>query len=416
MGCIRVAVVGDVKRKNLLDVLSCLRRHGFVTKLDIAEQTRLTMGTVNTMVRELVEAGLVSECGIAPSTGGRKAVLYRSNAKNVFIIGVSLFLEQMSVGLFDFDLKAVDVKTFPWSLNARPLSESVSEIVRNIQALRQLGSEKGRVMAVGISVPGVVDFDRGVVLDMPHVPSWRNIPLRSIIEQNTGLPVRVDNDNNCVALYLKWNDPRCGSGDLVYLSVLKGVGVGILMDGKLCRGSRYLAGEIGHVCINPFGEKCSCGNKGCMELFISEDGIVRRIRGRIAGGEESMVSELLGENEEISIGTIVKAALNGDQMASDGLVHAGAYLSLCVDHIIKTYDPRQIVLSCDWIEKFPELYQQMEDRVFSRSSLVNRDNLKILLYNKEELFNKGPAALILEEALSVEGEGNLLLTVDHEVI
>jgi predicted NBD/HSP70 family sugar kinase len=90
-----------------------------------------------------------------------------------------------------------------------------------------------------------------------------------------------------------------------------------------------------------------------MELFISEDGIVRRIRGRIASGEESMVVELLGENEELGIGTIIEAALRGDQMASDGLAHAGTYLSLCVDHIIKTYDPRLIVLSCDWIEVFP---------------------------------------------------------------
>lgn len=389
-----MAINSYIKRKNMLEVLHCFKLCGKLTKQELAEQTALTFGTINTFVNELLAIGLVQEQGQALSTGGRKASIYGLNPSSLFTIGVSISIERISIGLFDLTFGIVDYfseKTAFGTCSVENIIDYIAEKIENIITNNNI--KKGYVAGIGISVPGPVDFNRGVILELPHIKGWRNIPIKTILIEKINLPVMVDNDNNANVLYLKSNREN---NNIVYLSTVEGIGVGITIDGKVYRGSRYFAGEIGHVSINPTGEKCSCGNYGCIELYASNLGIARG------------AGLLQNTDENADISTIIKDAQYQNIDSLQHLKRATDYIALCIDSIIKVYDPELIAVDSTWLSLFPNLTNHLLTKIFESSNFITRDDIKIEFLNEEKLFSKGAATLILDAQFDESNEDSLL--------
>ncbi len=165
-----------------------------------------------------------------------------------------------------------------------PKGDSAEGVVAAlVEAAQNWDSYKQAVVAASIMVPGAVDCDKAVVLQAPNLPSLVNYALKAELEKRLGWPVFLENDANAAAVGEMWLGAARGCRDVVSVTLGTGVGGGVILDGKLWRGSHGSAGEIGHTTVDPFsGLKCKCGNTGCLELFASATAIVRMTRESLA--------------------------------------------------------------------------------------------------------------------------------------
>ncbi len=196
------------------------------------------------------------------------------------------------------------------------------------------------VTAAGIACAGLIDGGRGLLYSSPNLPGWKNAPISEIFGSLLKMPVVVDNDANCAA----WGEYCAGSGKgsgiFVCLTLGTGVGGGIVLDGKLYRGSQGLAGEIGHHIVLEGGPICGCGNRGCLEAMIKAGAIVARAAGRIEASGESV----LGSNRRFTAKDVYVAARGGDRIAIETLAETGLYLGVGLINIVHIFNPEIIAV------------------------------------------------------------------------
>src|ERR1044072_4344760 len=193
-----------------------------------------------------------------------------------------------------------------------PKGDSANCIVDALaNAAQQWDAGKLPVVATSIMVPGAVDSAKAVVLQAPNLPSLVNSNLKAELERRLGWPVFLENDANAAAVGEMWLGAARCCRDVVSVTLGTGVGGGVILDGKLWRGSHGSAGEIGHTTVDPFsGLKCKCGNTGCLELFASATAIVRMTRENLSLFPESRL-----KSEELTAAQVYEAGRNGDELA-----------------------------------------------------------------------------------------------------
>ena len=233
-----------------------------------------------------------------------------------------------------------------------------------VNTAQQWDSDKLPVVATSIMVPGAVDSDKAVVLQAPNLPSLVNFDLKAELEQRLGWPVFLENDANAAAVGEMWMGAARCCRDVISVTLGTGVGGGVILDGKLWRGSHGSAGEIGHTTVDPFsGLKCKCGNTGCLELFASATAIVRMTRENLAMFPESPL-----KSEELTAVKVYEAGRNGDELALAVFNRFGMYLGIGLANLINLIDPQIIVISGGavngWDLFAPEMYRQVEERAF----------------------------------------------------
>lgn len=204
-----------------------------------------------------------------------------------------------------------------------------------------------RPAAVGVSFGGPVR--EGVVLLSHHVPDWEDFPLAEWLREHFGVPAAVENDANAAALG-EW---RYGAGRgtryFLYVTVSTGVGGGIVIGGRLYRGADSLAGEIGHMVVDPGGPRCTCGRRGCLEAFSAGPAIARRARELLAShhrsGEGRIILELVGgDPSRITAREVAMAAARGDPLAAEILREAGEALGFGLAQAIALLNPERVAL------------------------------------------------------------------------
>ena len=233
-----------------------------------------------------------------------------------------------------------------------------------VKAAQQWESDKLPVVAASIMVPGAVDCKKAVVLQAPNLPSLVNFELKAELERRLGWPVFLENDANAAAVGEMWMGAARGCCDVISVTLGTGVGGGVILDGKLWRGSHGSAGEIGHTTVDPFsGLKCKCGNTGCLELFASATAIVRMTRENLSLFPESTL-----KSEELTAANVYEAGRNGDELALAVFRRFGLYLGIGLANLINLIDPQIIVISGGavngWDLFAPEMYRQVEERAF----------------------------------------------------
>jgi glucokinase len=246
-----------------------------------------------------------------------------------------------------------------------PKGDSALCIVEALaNAAQQWDAGKLPVVATSIMVPGAVDSAKAVVLQAPNLPSLVNFELKAELERRLGWPVFLENDANAAAVGEMWMGAARGCCDVISVTLGTGVGGGVILDGKLWRGSHGSAGEIGHTTVDPFsGLKCKCGNTGCLELFASATAIVRMTREKLSLFPESTL-----KSEELTAAKVYDAGRNGDELALAVFKRFGMYLGIGLANLINLIDPQIIVISGGavngWDLFAPEMYRQVEERAF----------------------------------------------------
>jgi glucokinase len=259
------------------------------------------------------------------------------------VMAVDLGGTQARIALIDRDLEIRTRSVEP--TRAREGAEPV--LGRLIQRMDRLGSDVGwdRIPAIGVSAPGPLDPQRGVILWVPNLPDWRDIRLTERLGRAVGRPVFLGNDANTAALA----EHRLGSGrghsDMVYITVSTGIGSGIISDGRLLLGHRGLAGEVGHMILEPNGPRCNCGSAGCLEALASGTAIARQARDLVAAGGETFIAELACHDPDCITARLVhEAATGGDAVAVELLRRAGTYLGLGLVNLMRLFNPGLVAI------------------------------------------------------------------------
>jgi glucokinase len=218
------------------------------------------------------------------------------------------------------------------------LSEDVARLVA------RAGSALSDVLAIGISAPGPLDPTGRRLLAPPNLPGWDDVPLASALEDRLGRPVRLENDANAAALAEWRHGAGQGFANAVYLTMSTGVGAGLILDGRLYRGSRGAAGELGHarVAWGEDAEPCSCGARGCLEAYVGGGAWARRLQ-KITP-TSSAVRAHARNGEQITPVHVVLAARAGDEFALAELARFNDYLARGIVNLAFTLAPEVVIL------------------------------------------------------------------------
>src|SRR5947208_7883075 len=250
-------VVRDINRRI---VLNLIRTRQPISRADLARASGLQRSTISLIVEQLIEENWVLEGPTGRLPRGRRPTFLRLNDDRV-IIGVDIRPTQTTVALADANGKFTSQEVMPTAADARSASDALVESIQRIIA----GCRRKKIEGVGISLPGRFNQGADRLVFAPNL-KWRDFDLRTPIVKATGLEVELENAANACVLAAVWFDRMDECKNLVVVTVSEGIGSGILANGQLVRGLTGMAGEFGHVPLDPEGPECGCGSRGCWEV------------------------------------------------------------------------------------------------------------------------------------------------------
>jgi predicted NBD/HSP70 family sugar kinase len=377
-----------IRAINRSAVLNTIKNIGPVSRTDIAQRTGLSAATITGITAELIENGLVLEKEEGDSRGGRKPILLALNPHGGFVIGLKLAEDHITGALTDLEATVITKHTVP--LNNPDLEDAVDTVVELVKSLQQEESigEKN-FLGVGVGLAGIIDANRGVLRYSP-IFGWRNISLADILQERLHVPVYIDNDVNTLTISELWFGMGQGIDNFLTVTVGRGVGLGIVVNGQILLGASGGAGEFGHTVIEPDGPVCDCGKRGCLETFASDPALMRM------AGEALARGKLRVEVDDVR--QLLEMAEYGDQVARDIYAQAGEMLGRGVANLINLFNPELIIISgegiraIDWL--FPSMRESVKNHVLP--DLAEDTRIEIDVWD-DDAWARGAAGLVLCE-------------------
>lgn len=214
-----------------------------------------------------------------------------------------------------------------------------------LAAAEKSGVAHDRLAAIGLGAAGISNPDTGIVYLSPTLPDWHNVQVRDALADATGLPVFLMNDANAAALGEMYFGAAKGCRNFIYVTISTGIGGGIIIGGKLYSGAAGMAGEIGHMTVEPDGPPCNCGGAGCWEQYASGSALARRAQEQIQQGKITVMCEMAGGNlDRVDAQLVKKAAEHRDALALKLVAETARYLGIGLGSLINIFNPELIVI------------------------------------------------------------------------
>ncbi|VAW14482.1 Xylose-responsive transcription regulator, ROK family [hydrothermal vent metagenome] len=329
-------------RKSAADiVLAVIRNHSPTARIDIAKNTGLSPATITSITADLLSKGLISEVAFDQAGGGAKRGRPRVGLKirgaAHLVVGIKLADKSASVVIVDFDGEQVG-QFFIATPSACQAPDAMVEFLTAILdlALEEAGLGRSDISAVGIGISGFVDVEAGIVRWSPSL-NMHDVALQAALSGAMGMPIFLDNDTNLAARA----EQRFGLGqnvrNFIVVSVEQGVGMGIVIDGKIYRGNRGAGAELGHTKVQLGGALCRCGQRGCLEAYVGDYALLREA-GTVIGASQ-------GAGPEQQMELLLQASEAGNKVACSILERAGRMFSMGLANVVNIFAPELIILS-----------------------------------------------------------------------
>ena len=326
----------QIRRHNGKQILDAVRRHGPISRAALAARAKLSAPTVCGLVDDLVvRRGLLRNVGKGESNGGRRPTMVDFNADFGYVVGIDIGSRILRFMLGDLRGRVVHRREQRTPTASR---EAILEaIIAGVQRLFVEGDvPPGKLFAIGAGAPGMTDVVQGTVIRAVNLKGWVDVPLRDTLHEAFKVPVMVDNDVNMAALGERWAGCAAHQANFVFVALGAGVGAGIIIDGRLHRGSRWYAGEISHMLLDYRRWTGDYGEQGFLESVAGADAIARRgMRLRRRG----VAPAFSGDHAA----AVFEAARAGDRRAQTVVDQIAVYLGAAVANIAAVLDPALIV-------------------------------------------------------------------------
>jgi glucokinase-like ROK family protein len=330
-------------KKNALKlvILEELYRHGCRSIPELSKIIRMSTPTITRAIDELIADSLLIEEGIGNSSGGRRPNLYGINPSSRYVLGIDICRYSVRYGLFNFHNEpAAEIRVLNEGL------ETTKDIIGAIktavdQYIKDANIDESKLMGIGIALPGLIDIHTGISYSYLH----EDKPLASLFEDRFHHPVFVEHDTKAMALGELAFGLAMGKQNVLCLNIGSGIGLGMILNGKLYHGNSGFSGEFGHIQVDPDGTLCYCGKIGCLETLASGTTMIRNAKKEIEAGATTLISSLVNNDlEKISSEVILHAAQRGDQFAISLLSNIGEHLGRGIAVLIHLFNPELIII------------------------------------------------------------------------
>ncbi len=315
--------------------------NGNATITDLAKVLDLSIPTVTKLVEEMCQLGMVNSYGKLETSGGRHPLLYGLNPDACYFIGVDIRRYAVNLGLINFNGELVETQSFgDYAFeNTQQGLDNLCNIIR--QFIDSLIIDKSKILNICVNVSGRVNPESG------YSYSWFNfgeVPLSQLMTEKLGYPVCIDNDTRAMTYgeYLRGGISE--KKHVLFVNVSWGLGLGIIINGKIYSGMSGFAGEFGHTPVFDNGIICHCGKKGCLETEASGCAIYRHLVERVKAGERSILSERIENNEYITLEMIVDAINREDTLCIELLENLGYELGKHIAGLMNLFNPEMVIV------------------------------------------------------------------------
>lgn len=349
-------------------ILTLLRYHAPTTQQALARLSGLSPATVSGIIANLSTAGWIEEIGLGAAVGkrgGRRPVLLRLNAGVGLIVGVKVMEDSIATVITDLDATVLHTGTAPLGPQGmqREASDPEQVIVAMVEAIEAIlmssGVERQRIFGIGVGISGLVDAREGICRVSRIFPGQRNVPLGKRLSEQLGFPIFIENDVRARTIA----EHTFGAGQrfqhFVLVTIGRGIGAGIVVNGQIYRGAVDGAGELGHMCMDEDGPLCECGRRGCLEAMCSDPALVKRAM------QEQVV---VNGKQALTVRDIVTAAERGDPLARRLFAEAGHLMGVGVANMVNLLSPECIFVVGEgttagaWV--LEPLFETMRSRIF----------------------------------------------------
>lgn len=322
-----------IRQINEAVILGLIHDRGPIARNVIADAANLSPATITGITGVLIERGLVFESEAGASTGGRPPVMLEINREAGCVAGVKLTESHIIAALTDLGGDPLLHTSVPLETDrtAANVARQVSEIILDMRCQ----FPERRFYGAGIGLAGAIDRRAGICRFSPFL-HWRVVPLRDLVETGIGAPVVIENDVSALTLAERWFGHGAGLTDFIVVTLGRGVGLGMVFDGRLYRGGRGAGGEFGHLPMDPDGPLCDCGNRGCLEAIVSVPAVTRQIKTAFGS--------------DLTLAAGVRLANEGDVDAIRIFATAGETLGRALAGIVNVLNPTRIIIGGEGVQ------------------------------------------------------------------
>lgn len=384
-----------IRKHNAALVLNQLRLHAPLARADLAKAVGLNRSTISSIMTRLLEERLVIETELRADKIGRPGLLLELNPEGGCAIGVEIGVDFVRVVLTNFVAEVLWRRRLLIS-DGEPQDmylHIAEEMIR--QALRRAKEQDLRVLGIGLGVPGMVDVAAGELRYAPAL-HWHNVNFGPRWEERFQLPVVVENNANAAALGEYYFGEAREAPSFVYLSASAGLGCGIVIDGRLFRGRSGFAGEVGHMTLDPDGDLCSCGRRGCWETFVGPRAVVAKYRQQL----ESTNGNRYHDMDGVGFAEVIEAGAMGDLAATAVLQDVAIYLGMGIGNLVNLLNPQLVILGGVLSQANGQLIPVIRETVKQNSLFPMRSDLDIVAshFGADDCV-MGAVALVLDNIL-----------------
>lgn len=381
-----------IRAINRSTVLNVVKSEGPVSRTEIVRLSGLSPATVSEITADLIAEGLICEKTAGDSTGGRPPILLTLTQDAAYVVGLKLAEGHVSAAITDIEANILSTLTVP-AAGMHAVERAVvtlGEVVE--QVIAEASVPRERVTGVGIGLAGVIDAEGGLCRFSP-ILGWRDVPLKQLVEERIGIPVYIDNDVNTLAMAEKWFGAGQDVDDFLVVTVGRGVGLGIVVNGQFYRGTRGGGGEFGHTVLAPDGPLCDCGKRGCLEAYVADPALVRAAQEAVARSELSGVSA-----DELTVERVTELAQAGNETLRAIFGQAGKVLGMGIANLLNILNPALVIVSGEGVRAGDLLFEPMREAVARCVFDGLEQDTEIVIQDwGDEAWAWGAASLVLQE-------------------
>lgn len=384
---------GAIRARHSRLILNLLWKEREISRAELARRTSLSRSTVSAIINDLLRTGLVKETRAGISSGGRRPIMLEFQDQSSFIIGIELGATHVSCVLTDLRCNVRASWTAPAPVRDEP-EVALEKMTMGVRAVLEADNVPlSHVLGIGVAVPSPVDNAHPGELLPLILPKWKGHNIAIHLENSFGRPVFFDNDANLGALAERWWGVGSSAADLAFIKVATGIGAGLIIDGRIFRGSSGIAGEIGHTSIDTHGPRCVCGLKGCLTTFIGTPALLKR-------AEVELRARGSDRRAPANIDELVNAALDGDPISMEVIRYAGDKLGVGIANMLNLLNPEMVVIGGGIARAGDILLNAVRDTILGLSLPASISNTEIKATSLNEWgIALGAATLALEAAL-----------------
>lgn len=381
-------------------IFNLLQKNEYMSKKDIINKTNIKLSRLNYIMEPLEKIRLVVEGKIGKSSGGRKPILYNVNLNEFYIIGIDISIMYTAVVITNLKMEILYEESFQMDNTCTP-EETVKRILDVIEkAYVKLNLKNIKLLGIGVGAVGPLDVKNGVVKNPPnfYAPDWSNVPLKEMLEEKLKTTVTVENGANAGVVAESLFGIGKGVENIAYFNCGVGIRTGTISSRNLIRAINDEEEGFGHMVIDINGEKCRCGNYGCIECYSSINAITKKFSSEIKNGRHTAISKKIND---ISYKDICIAAEHDDKLAQEILKNAALIFGAGLANYIKLLTPDLVILSGPLMIQSKLFYDLCVENAIVR---LSPDKSKRVIFNRcghfgERAMSVGAATMAIERYL-----------------